>query len=403
MGDCQKGAKTIMRQRWILHADMDAFYASVEQRDHPELCGKPVIVGGSSNRGVVCAASYEARKFGVRSAMSIVEAKRRCSHGIFVVPSMHKYAAVSHQILKIFESFSPIIETLSLDEAFLDITGMELIHSTVADIARKIKERVRTELKLVVSVGVASNKFLAKLASDLNKPDGLVVIYPGEELDLLAPLPVSKLWGVGGATKQILQSMGIDTIGKLRQCDPYTLERQLGKYALELYNMSWGRDDRPVVPDREAKSIGNEETFARDISEKAEIKSELLALAERVGWRLRKAGTVSKTVTLKVRFASFKTVTRSCTLQESVFLDEVIYSIALQLLDKIAVKEGIRLLGITVSNLGRQGTQLSLFSETTEKQRQVAKVMDRLKDRFGKNIVQRGRFLTAKDTNEGHH
>jgi DNA polymerase-4 len=398
-----KGDGTIMRQRWILHADMDAFYASVEQRDNPELCGKPVIVGGSSNRGVVCAASYEARKFGVRSAMPIVEAKRRCSQGIFVIPNMHKYAEVSNQILKIFEDFSPIIETLSLDEAFLDITGMELIHSTVADIAGQIKERVRNELKLVVSVGVASNKFLAKLASALKKPDGLVVIHPGEELDLLAPLPVSKLWGVGGATEQILQSMQIDTIGRLRQCDPHTLERQLGKYALELYNMSWGRDDRPVVPDREAKSIGNEETFARDISEKAEIKTELLALAERVGWRLRKAGTVSKTITLKVRFASFKTVTRSCTLQESVFLDEVIYSIALQLMAKIAIKDGIRLLGITVSNLGQQEKQLSLFSETTDKQRRVAKVMDTLKDRFGKNIVQRGRLLPARDRTDGHH
>lgn len=392
-----------MRQRWILHADMDAFYASVEQRDNPELCGKPVIVGGNSNRGVVCAASYEARKFGVRSAMPIVEAKRRCSHGIFVRPNMHKYAEVSSRLLKIFESFSPIVETLSLDEAFLDITGMELIHSTVADIAWQIKERVRNQLKLVVSVGVAPNKFLAKLASDLKKPDGLVVIHPGEELDLLAPLPISKLWGVGGATEQILQSMQIDTIGKLRHCDPYTLERQLGKYALELYNMSWGRDDRPVVSDREAKSIGNEETFVRDISEIEEIKTELLALAERVGWRLRKAGTVGRTITLKVRFTSFKTVTRSCTLQESVFLDGVIYSIALQLMDKIASKEGIRLLGITVSNLGQHGTQLSLFSETTEKQQRVAKVMDLLKNRFGTNIVQRGRLVTAKDTNDMHH
>ncbi len=386
-----------MHQRWILHADMDAFYAAVEQRDNPELRGKPVIVGGSSNRGVVCAASYEAIKFGVRSAMSIVEAKRRCPQGIFVMPNMHKYAAVSSQILQIFESFSPLVETLALDEAFLDITGMQLIHSTVANLAQQIKERVRNELQLVVSIGVAPNKFLAKLASALKKPDGLVIIRPGEELDLLAPLSIGKLWGVGGATERLLKSMQIDTVGKLRQCDPYTLERHLGKYAIELYNMSWGRDDRPVVPDREAKSIGNEETFARDISEKEEIKTELLALAERVGWRLRKAETVGKTVTLKVRFSSFKTVTRGYTLTKSVFLDEVIYSTALQLMDKIPVKEGIRLLGITVSNLGQHGTQLSLFNETTEKQQQVAKVMDRLKDRFGKDIVKRGRLVVARD------
>jgi DNA polymerase-4 len=386
-----------MRQRWILHADMDAFFASVEQRDHPELCGQPVIVGGNSNRGVVCAASYEARKFGVRSAMPIIEAKRRCPHGCYVMPNISRYAAVSSQILKILEKFSPIIETLSLDEAFLDITGMELIHSTVADIAKHIKEQVKSELQLVVSIGVAPNKFLAKLASDLKKPDGLVIIRPGEELALLAPLPVSKLWGVGEATEQILKSLQLDTIGKLRQCDPYMLERQLGKYAFELYNMSWGRDDRPVVPDRESKSIGNEETFARDISETEEIRTELLALAEKVGWRLRKAETVGKTITLKVRFASFKTITRGHTLPSPVFLDEVIYSTALQLMDKIAVKEGIRLLGITVSNLGQPETQLSLFNENTEKQERVAKVMDRLKDRFGKNIVKRGRLLAVKD------
>lgn len=392
-----------MRQRWILHADMDAFYASVEQRDHPEFCGKPVIVGGSSNRGVVCAASYEARKFGVRSAMSIVEAKRRCSHGIFIMPNISKYAEVSSQILQIFESFSPIIETLALDEAFLDITGMELLHSGVADIAKQIKERVRNELKLVVSVGVAPNKFLAKLASALKKPDGLVVICPGEELDLLKPLPVSKLWGVGEATERILKSLQIDTVGKLQQCDPYLLEQYLGKYAIELYHMSWGRDDRPVVPDKQAKSIGNEETFDLDISEKEQIKTELLALAERVGWRLRRAETIGKTITLKVRFSSFKTVTRSHTLLEPAFLDEVIYSTALQLMDKLAGnagKEGIRLLGITVSNLGQPGTQLSMFNENSERQERVAKVMDTLKDKFGKDIVKRGRLLEVNKRKE---
>lgn len=385
-----------MRQRWILHADMDAFYASVEQRDNPEFRGRPVIVGGNSNRGVVCAASYEARKFGVRSAMPIVEAKRRCPHGIYVTPDISKYAEVSGQILQIFERFSPMIEMLALDEAFLDISGMEWIHSAIADLAMQIKEQVRNELKLVVSVGVAPNKFLAKLASDFKKPDGLVIIRPGEELDLLAPLPVNKLWGVGEATERILKSLQIDTIGKLRACDLSALERHLGTYAIDLYNMSWGRDDRPVVPDREAKSIGNEETFARDICDREEIKAELLALAERVGWRLRKAETVGKTITLKVRFSSFKTVTRGHTLSGPVFLDEVIYATALQLIDKIAIKEGIRLLGITVSNLGQHGMQLNLFNEDNEKQERVAKVMDQLKERFGKDIVKRGRLLEEK-------
>ena len=295
------------QQRWIIHADMDAFYASVEQRDHPEYRGKPVIVGGKSNRGVVAAASYEARQYGVHSAMPIMEAKRRCPQGIYVVPQISKYAEISAQIVHIFADFSPRIETLALDEAFLDVTGMELLYEDVMHIARQIKNRVYAELGLIVSVGVAANKFLAKLASAYRKPDGLVIIRPGEELDFLAPLPVSRLWGVGEATEKKLRLLQVDSVGKLRQIDPYTLERTLGKHAIELYNLAWGRDERPVIPDREAKSIGNEDTFETDIEQPDEIRTKLLALAERVGWRVRKEGLAGKTITLKVRFSSFRT------------------------------------------------------------------------------------------------
>jgi len=387
----------LSHQRWILHADMDAFYASVEQRDNPEFRGKPVIVGGNSNRGVVCAASYEARQYGVRSAMPIAEAKRRCPQGVYILPNIPKYAQVSSQILNIFESFSPIVETLALDEAFMDITGMELLYKDVADIGEQLKLRVKKEIGLIVSVGVAPNKFLAKLASALKKPDGLVIIRPGEEAHLLAPLAVKKIWGVGDTTGRLLKSMNIETMGDLRNADLHKLEACLGKHAAQLYNLAWGRDERLVIPDREAKSIGNEDTFERDITTYEEIKTELLILAERVGWRLRKTELRGRTLTLKVRFSSFHTITRSITLTNPIALDEIIYETALNLMAKISVREGIRLLGITVSNFVQCGMQLSLFNETTEKREKIATVMDELKDRFGAHIVKRGRLAETKE------
>ena len=379
----------VPQQRWIIHADMDAFYASVEQRDNPELQGKPVIVGGISSRGVVAACSYEARRYHVKSAMPIIEAKRRCPHGIFMKANISKYAFVSSQIVEIFHRFSPLVETLALDEAFLDVTGMEMMYPDVTEIARQIKTQVKTELDLVVSVGVAPNKFLSKLASAWKKPDGLFVIRPGEEIDLLASLPVTKLWGVGDATGRILQSLNITTVADIRASTMQKLERHLGKHAFELYNLAWGRDERPVVPDGIAKSIGNENTFEQDIAARDQINAELLSLAENVGWRLRKEGLSGRTVTLKVRFSSFRTITRSTTIAEPVAIDEIIYQTAITMIDKIEIKEGIRLLGITVSNLGQRGIQLSLFDEGAQRQEKIAVVMDTLKARFGKDIIKR--------------
>lgn len=381
------------QQRWVIHADMDAFYASVEQRDNPEFRQKPVIVGGNSNRGVVAACSYEARQYGVRSAMPIVQAKRLCPGGIYVQPDKEKYARISGEIVAIFQHFSPVIETLALDEAFLDVTGMELLYPDVTEIARQIKAQVRSEVNLVVSVGVAPNKFLAKLASALKKPDGLVVIRPGEEIELLAALPVTKLWGVGDVTARVLQSLQIKTISDLRRFDLPMLERRLGKQAAELHNLAWGRDERPVVPDGAAKSIGNENTFEQDISSQDEIKAELLALAENVGWRLRKAGLWGRTITLKIRFSSFRTITRSTTLPEAVAVDEVIYKTVIAMLSAVPLNEGIRLLGITVSNLGQPSMQMTLFDNPSEKEEKIAAVMDRLKERFGKNVVKRAGTL----------
>lgn len=380
--------------RWIIHVDMDAYFAAVEQRDNPTYLGKPVIIGGLSGRGVVATASYEARKYGITSAMPMVEARRRCPAGIFLPPNMTKYAHVSDQIRQIFDLFSPTVEPLSMDEAFLDVTGMEYLYSDITAIPRQIKDRIKGELNLTASAGVAPNKFLAKLASDLKKPDGLLVIRPGEEIDLLAPMSVRKLWGVGTATARTLKNINIETIGDFRCCDLKLLERHLGFCPQELYDLAWGRDDRPVIPDREAKSIGNESTFTTDIWSKDEIGAVLHALAGKVGWRLRKSGLCGRTLTVKVRFSSFRTITRSVTLPSALSLDETIYQTAYELIHKIPIRESIRLLGVTVSKLGRSGEgQLSLFEVTDERQEKITAVMDKLKDKFGEAIITRGRIL----------
>jgi DNA polymerase IV len=385
------------RSRWILHSDADCFYAAIEQRDRG-LYGKPVIIGGIEGRGVVATCSYEARKFNIRSAMSMVEAKKRCQHGIFLPPDMGKYAQVSNQIRQIYDSFSPLVEPLSLDECFMDLTGTELLYSKgVEDIARKIKERIKNEIAITVSVGVSHNKFLAKLASDLKKPDGLIIIRPGEEIALLAPMPITKLWGVGEATARILKGINVVTIADLRKVDIGILERYLGKSGPELYNLAWGKDDRPVVPDREAKSIGNENTFLQDIWSKEAIEVELLALSERIGWRLRRAGISGRTVTVKVRYSSFKTITRSLTLQNPINFDEVIYEIAKRIMEKVPITEGIRLLGITVSHLGAGCGEMDLFDEVNEKREKLTAAVDKLKGRFGSSILKHGRLLEQKN------
>jgi len=383
----------ITHNRWIIHVDMDAYFSAVEQRDNPAYLGKPVIIGGQGGRGVVSTASYEARKYGVTSAMPMVEARRRCPVGIFLPPNMDKYAQTSDQIRHIFEAFSPIIEPLSMDEAFLDVTGMKYLYPDITDIPRQIKERIKRELDLTASAGLAANKFLAKLASDLQKPDGLVVIHPGEEIGLLAPMPVTKLWGVGDATARILKKLHIETIEDFRCCDLKTLEHHLGTCPIELYNLAWGRDDRPVIPDREAKSIGSETTFTMDIWSKDEMRGVLLALAGKVGWRLRKAGLYARTVTVKIRFSSFRTITRSVTLPSSLSLDEDIYQTACEMISKIPIYESVRLLGVTVSKLGQGGRQISLFEVTNERQEKITAVMDQLKDKFGEAIITRGRIL----------
>ncbi len=380
-------------QRYIIHVDMDAFYASIEQRDKPELAGVPVIVGGLSNRGVVATASYEARKFGVHSAMSMAEARRRCPEAVFITPDHRKYSFVSAQIRQILDRYSPLVEPLSLDEAFLDVTGMDGLYADPADIARRIKDEIKQQLQLTASAGVAPNKFLAKLASDLQKPDGLYVIRRGEEAQVLAGLPVRRLWGVGEVTAASIAKLGIRTIGQFAAADPKLLERHIGRDVYDLQRLARGLDDRPVVPDQQIKSVGNEETFDQDLYQWDEIEKQLLLFADKVGWRLRRLTLSGRTITVKVRFASFKTITRSRTLEEATNLDDTLYHIARELYKSIPSTEGIRLLGLTVSNLQPAGQAMALFDSKQEKQESLHKVVDELKVRFGAAAVMKGRLI----------
>ena len=290
----------------ILHVDMDAFYASVEERDDQTIVGRPVIVGGSAEgRGVVCAANYVARKFGVHSAMPAAQAKRLCPQAVFLKPRIEYYAGVSARIREILESFTPLVEPLSLDEAFLDCTGSEPLFGPSPQIGRQIKRRIRDELRLVASVGVAPNKFLAKIASDLGKPDGFVVVAPDHVQAFLDPLPVGRIWGVGKVTGRVFERLAIRTIGELREMPVSELEEQFGSSGRHYWELAHGIDARPVVPDREAKSISHETTFAVDISDAEILRAWLVDLVEHVARRLRRHDIQGRSVELKVRFADF--------------------------------------------------------------------------------------------------
>jgi len=377
---------------------MDAFYASVEQKDRPELKGQPVIVGGSVEaRGVVSAASYEARGYGVHSAMPTATAKRLCPNGVFLPVRMERYQEVSHQIRDLFERFTPLVEPLSLDEAFLDVTGSVRLFGSAVEIGWKIKTTVKEETELNVSVGIAANMFLAKLASGMCKPDGFLEITEEEKLEFLAPLPVSDLWGVGKATAESLGEWGIRTVGQLRSIPPASLERKLGKAAGTLLELARGEDDREVVPDLEAKSIGSECTFAVDISDVEALESVVLEHSEDVSARLRAAGLQARTVTLKVKLADFTLTTRSETLLEATDRTDLIAGTARALLrghNKARVR-AIRLVGVSVSQL-TAGTerQLSLFDQTEEeKRRKLDQTVDVIREKLGEGSIKRARLL----------
>ena len=340
--------------RSILHIDLDAFYAAVEVLDNPTLKGKPVIVGGPSNRGVVSAASYEARKFGVRSAMAISRARRLCPQGVYLPVRMSRYVEMSQRVFAIYDRFTPLVEPLSIDEAFLDITGCERLFGNAEDTARKIKQTVLRETGLIVSVGCASNKFVAKIASDEGKPDGLVVVPPGKEQAFLDPLPVSRVWGVGKVTEKELDLMGIRTIEELRLASEETLVRTFGSSGAHLFALARGIDDRPVETESVTKSIGHEETYGRDLQRREMMRRELLSLSHRVAQRLRNEGFRGKTVTLKVKYADFVQITRAITLLNATDDGGTIYRCVLDLLEETeAGARPVRLLGVSASKLSQ--------------------------------------------------
>ncbi len=373
---------------------MDAFYASVEQRDRPELLGRPVIVGADpGGRGVVAAASYEARRFGVHSAMPIGQAKRRCPNAVFLPVNIAKYAEVSAEIMAILGGYSPVVEPLSLDEAFLDASGTERLFGPPIEIARTIKRHVREDVGLTASAGVAPNKLLAKIASALKKPDGLVEVGIGEEESFLRGLPISRLWGVGKATETELRGMGIETIGRLAATPRELLERRFGKNGLLLHDLAHGRDPRPVEPFGRSKSVGAEETFQEDQRDSDRLRRTLLAQAGRVARELRETGCVGRTVTLKLRFAGFRTITRSHTAAPTQD-DLEIYGRAVTLLDRVGPSEPVRLIGLSVSGIEDNGIrQLGLFGERAARGERLARAVDRLATRFGERALVRAALL----------
>lgn len=380
-------------RRWIMHVDMDAFFASVEQRDDPALQGKPVIVCGKSRRSVVATASYEARAFGVHSAMPLSQAKRLCPHGCFVAPRFEAYREASDAIHQVMLHYADAYEPISLDEAFLDISGMGSQYPTLGSIGRAIKEEIRSAVHLTASVGIAPNKFLAKMASDMNKPDGLCIIPYGREQEVLAPLPVRRLWGVGSVTEKRLLAAGFRTVADIQEAAPEKLSALLGNQGPLLKALSLGIDERPIISSRQVKSIGDESTYEYDLTDRPTIDREIAIHSDIVAQRLRRHDLAARTISLKIRFASFKTIMRSLSLEEGTNLQETIDSACQTLLSRISLTEGIRLIGVTASNLGAPLSIPSLFSDKEEKRARAAKAMDSIQQKYGRKALRKGFWL----------
>jgi DNA polymerase-4 len=387
----------------ILHVDLDAFYASVEQLADPSLRGRPVIVGGLGRRGVVAAASYEARRYGVHSAMPMGRARRACPDGVFLAPRFDAYGDASQSVMAILRDVTPLVEPLALDEAFLDVSGARRLHGSAPEIAVALRRRIRAETGLVASVGVATTKFVAKLASDLAKPDGMLVIEAGTEVEFLHPLEVRRLWGVGPKTGERLAQLGVRTIGDLAALPEETLAHALGDaQGRHLHALAWNRDNRAVEPERQVKSVGHEETFPTDITDPETLGREALRMSERVAERLRGGRRAGRTIQLKLRYKDFRTITRSRTLAEPTNLAADIAAVARSLLDAVELGEGVRLLGVAVQQLhgvddveeetGAQD-QLPLDVDAgvarggDARQRAVEESMDEVRKRFGDDAV----------------
>src|SRR5712691_3016814 len=375
--------------RSILHVDMDAFYASIEQLDQPEYKGRPVIVGadpkGGKGRGVVAACSYEARKFGVRSALPISRAWKLCPEGVYVRPRMKRYVEVSHQVMAVFRRYTNLVEPLSIDEAFLDITGSTALLGPPESIARSIKTEIRETTGLNASVGLAPNKFLAKIASDLKKPDAFVVVHESEIDAFLRDLPISRLWGVGPKTEQRLHEMGFRTIGELAAASRESLVRSLGSLGEHLYQLSHGNDDRPVVPNWDPKSISSETTFDEDTDNRELLLRTILELSDHVAERLRKDDYRARKVTLKLRYSNFSTHTKQHSLDKLIQTGEEIAAVARNLFSQFPLDRKIRLIGVSAADLHRDGDdpqQLTLFAPSNDKEK-LSHTVDEIKQKFG--------------------
>ena len=383
--------------RTILHADLDAFYASVEVLDDESLRGRPVIVGGDPGaRGVVSAASYEARRFGVHSAMPLRTAARLCPTGVFLPGRPDRYRELSRAVMSIFAAYTPLVEPISLDEAFLDVTGSLDAFGDGEAIAHRIKQQVRAEVGLVVSVGVATNKLCAKVASDLRKPDALVVVPPGGEAAFLADLPVGRLWGVGPQAQQALAEYGVARIGQLAALSEATLRRRFGSHGNELAQRARGIDPSAVVPSQAPKSIGHELTFDRDVSELARLEATLLDLAESVASRLRQHHLAAGAVQLKLRYEGFETLTRQMRVPRQTRESEPIYTAGVALLRKTLVTgRSVRLIGLTAINL-TDAQQLTLF-DAPDRTDRITRSIDAVRERFGEKAISRARLIGHRD------
>jgi DNA polymerase-4 len=386
-----------MTDRAILHVDMDAFYASIEQLDDPRLKGRPVIVGADPKeghgRGVVAACSYEARKFGVRSALPIGRAWKLCPEGAYVRPRMKRYVEVSAQVMEVLRQFTNLVEPLSIDEAFLDITGSIALFGAPVQIAKAIKKQIREATGLTASAGVAPNKFLAKIASDLKKPDGLVVVENEDVEAFLRDLPIARLWGVGPKTEERLHEMGLHTIGGIRSRTQEDMARALGSnLGIHLHELALGHDDRPVVPNWEPKSISNETTFEEDTRDRDLLVQTIRRLAESVGRRLRRESYRARKVTLKIRFEPFDTHTRQTSVKRPIDGDEEIARLALGLFDQFSLDRRVRLIGVGTGEIvrpGEESAQMGLFDEP-KKESVIDRTVDKIRERFGDDRIRRG-------------
>lgn len=385
------------KEPYIIHVDMDAFFASVVQRDNPAFRGKPVIVGSDpkrgKGRGVVAACSYEARKYGIHSAMPISTAYKRCPHGIFVTPDMNRYHEASCRIFSILETFTPDIEPISVDEAFMDITGSSHLFGGPVETCKKIKHKIKKATGLTASVGMAPNKMTAKIASDLKKPDGLVVVQKTDLISFLHPLPIAKIWGIGAKTEKAFHSLGIFTIGDLARKDMAWIKTVFGKHGTHVWELANGIDERDVIATDEVRSISNEHTFDEDTKSMSNIRDALMYLSEKVSRRLRRHDLKGKTISLKIRFSGFKTFTRAETLPYATNFADDLYKTSLSKLETFDISANpVRLLGVRVSNLSNAADEFDFFGDSdtlSDKRERIHKALDMIKDRFGERSVRR--------------